>query len=121
MNKWVDINQDASIENRKLKSKVTALNIEKFRLHPEYAAQDGTIRSARANHKLLFKGVEKARGHASICTGAESLLGLLPAVDSCFVPYQCSRELHSSGTLLWTPSVCSLTPLSEGLLYSPQS
>ena len=36
MNKWVDINHDASIEIQKLKSKVTASNVEKFRLHPEY-------------------------------------------------------------------------------------
>jgi hypothetical protein len=36
MNKWLDINHDASIEIRKLKSKITTSNIEKFRLHREY-------------------------------------------------------------------------------------
>lgn len=36
MNKWLDINHDASIEIRKLKSKVTTSNIDKFRLHQEY-------------------------------------------------------------------------------------
>ena len=36
MSNWVGIHHDASIAIRKLKSKVTTSNIEKFRLHGEY-------------------------------------------------------------------------------------
>jgi hypothetical protein len=36
MNKWVDINYDASIEIQKLKDKRTSSNIDKFRLHQEH-------------------------------------------------------------------------------------
>ena len=36
MNRWVNINHDASIGIRKLKSKNTSSNIDKFRLHQEY-------------------------------------------------------------------------------------
>jgi hypothetical protein len=36
MNKWVNINHDASLEIQKLKSKIKNSNIDKFRLHQEY-------------------------------------------------------------------------------------